>query len=121
MTEAEADKLMKQASACADGECSVGEVAEFMGGLRDQEKILRNRLDDITSLISSLTALNSAAGEDRNTDELRESIRSLARIFTASAKASGNDYPSLSFPMGYSGDVKGGSKTAFDNDMAKKK
>jgi hypothetical protein len=29
-------------------------------------------------------------------------------------KASGNNYPKLSAPMGYSGDTKGGGKTAYD-------
>ena len=29
-------------------------------------------------------------------------------------KASGNNYPSLTAPMGYSGDTRGGGKTAYD-------
>ena len=32
----------------------------------------------------------------------------------AQAKASGNDYPALSRPTGYSGEVGDGPKTAFD-------
>jgi len=46
-----------------------------------------------------------------------QSIRSLARVFTASAASSGNDYPMLSFPMGYTGEVGSGSETAYDLGM----
>ena len=35
-------------------------------------------------------------------------------VFVSQDKASGNNYPSLSMPMGYSGDTKGGGKTAYD-------
>ena len=35
-------------------------------------------------------------------------------VFFAQAKASGNDYPALSRPTGYSGEVGDGPKTAFD-------
>jgi len=44
-------------------------------------------------------------------------------VFAVGAKASGNDYPSLGFAVGYSGEKsgKGAAGTAWDLDMSKGK
>ena len=47
-------------------------------------------------------------------DEVRETVRALYRVFQLGDKASGNDYPALSKPMGWSGEIGNGPKTAYD-------
>ena len=64
--------------------------------MRTQQQILKLRLDEMTELIVALTAANepdkaasAAKNSDpppRDIDELRQSIKSLARVFTVSAK-----------------------------------
>jgi len=51
--------------------------------------------------------------KDRDVDEVRDTVRSIFRIFSMSAKASGNDYPALSHPSGYSGEVGSGPTDAY--------
>jgi hypothetical protein len=51
--------------------------------------------------------------DDRKVDEVRETVRALYRVFQLGSKASNNDYPSLSRPTGYSGDVNDGPTDAY--------
>jgi hypothetical protein len=67
---------------------------------------------------SGLVIVN--AKDNRKTDEVRETVRAIFRIFQLGSKASGNDYPSLSKPTGYSGEVGKGSTTAYDALAPKK-
>jgi hypothetical protein len=64
-------------------------------------------------MIAALETVNTQ--NDRPVDQVRETVRAIYRIFQLGDKASGNDYPSLSKPSGYSGEVgKGGTQTAYD-------
>jgi hypothetical protein len=112
MTPEEAETLMKRAEDCVDSECSVDDVADLIEVLHAQQKELSNRVDTIKKTIKSLEHLNEA--DDRKVDEVRETVRAIFRVFQLDAKKSDNDYPSLSKPTGYSGEVKGGGKTAYD-------
>ena len=103
---------MKHATDCYEGECSIDEVDDLIGALQSQQKELSVRLDDIRSMIKSLEIINGK--DERAVDEVRETVRAIYRVFQMGDKASGNDYPSLSKPMGYSGDVGKGAKTAYD-------
>jgi hypothetical protein len=108
----ETEKIVAHASECAEGECSVDEVGDLINVLKSQQKELSMRVDEVDKMIKSLKVVNSQDG--RQVDEVRETVRALFRVFQLGAKASGNDYPSLSKPMGYSGEVGKGSSTAYD-------
>jgi hypothetical protein len=65
----------------------------------------------MNKIVKSLEVLNSA--KDRDHDEVRDTVRAIFRLFTMGAKASGNDYPSLGLPTGYSGEVGSGPTDAY--------
>ena len=60
----------------------------------------------------SLEKINSQ--DDREVDQVRETVRAIYRVFQLGDKASGNDYPALSKPTGWSGEVGDGPTTAWD-------
>ena len=109
---------MKHASDCAEGECSLDEVSDLIDVLQAQQKELYDRVEEIRNIIKSLEDVNKQ--DDRKVDEVRETIRALYRVFQLGDKASGNDYPALSRPTGWSGDVGDGAKTAYDAIPPKK-
>ena len=84
-------------------------VNDLLVDLRGQKRVLELRLENISSLIQSLTAANLVEEADstatRDVTEIQKSVQSIAQVFTVSAKSSGNDYPALSFPSGFTGDV----------------
>ncbi|KAL9185550.1 hypothetical protein ACHAXT_003327 [Thalassiosira profunda] len=112
MTVAEVDAIITEAEACAEGECALDEVENLINNLQDQQSSLSKRIEEIGGLIKDLEHVNGK--DDRPVDEVRETVRAIFRIFAMGDKASGNDYPSLSMPMGYSGETAGGGKTAYD-------
>jgi chromosome segregation ATPase len=112
MTASEAETLMKTANDCAEGECSLDDVEELISVLQQQQKELNTRLHEVKSKITQLETMNRH--DERKVDELRETVRALFRIFQLGAKSSGNDYPSLSKPTGWSGEVGDGPKSAYD-------
>ena len=112
MTASETETLMKTANDCAEGECSLDDVDELISVLQQQQKELSARVEDVKSMISQLESMNR--DDDRKVDEVRETVRALFRIFQMGAKSSGNDYPSLSKPTGWSGEVGDGPQSAYD-------
>lgn len=108
----EVEKLLSQASDCADGECSLDEVGDLIDVLKEQQRELYQRVEKVREMISSLEKVNEA--DERKVDEVRETVKAIFRVFQLGAKASGNDYPSLSTPSGWSGEVGDGPKTAYD-------
>lgn len=114
----ETENIIKKASNCAEGECSVDEVGDLISVLKSQQKELSMRVDEVDKMIQKLKTIN--AQDARKVDEVRETVRALFRVFQLGAKASGNDYPSLSKPMGYSGEVGKGPTTAYDALSPKK-
>lgn len=119
MTPTENEAILKQATDCSEGECSLDEVEDLIMVLQAQQKELYERVQKVKGMVENLESLNSK-GETRKVDEVRETIRALYRVFQLGDKASGNDYPSLSRATGWSGDVGDGPKTAYDSLPPKK-
>ena len=111
MTQEETSELLTRAGSCAEGECSLDDVEDLIGLLQSQQRDLSTRLDEIRGMIESLEHVNTQ--EDRQVDEVRETVRALYRVFQLGSKASNNDYPSLSKPTGYSGEVGSGPSDAY--------
>jgi len=103
---------MGTATNCVEGECSLDEIEDLVSLLKEQQKEASVRLADIKGMIKTLETVNST--DDRPVDEIRETVRAIFRVFQLGAKASGNDYPALSKPMGWSGEVGKGPTTAYD-------
>lgn len=112
MSQDETETIMAHASECVEGECSLDEVDDLIELLKAQQKELYDRVEDVRASIKSLEVLNKS--NDRSVDEVRETVRAIFRVFQLGDSASGNNYPSLSKPSGYSGDVGRGSTTAYD-------
>jgi hypothetical protein len=112
LTEQESAEIMAKSLECADGECSIEDVENLLSDLKEQQKVLTGRLAEVTQMISSLYGVNK--DDERKVDEVRETVRAIARLFLMGDKASGNDYPALSKPTGWTGDVGKGATTAYD-------
>merc|ERR1711933_49947 len=111
MSKEDVDQLLKQSKDCLD-ECTVDEVDDLISLLKSQQTGLYDRVQQIKKMIKTLEALNDS-GDDRKVDEVRETVRALFRVFQLGDKASGNDYPALSKPTGWSGEING-PQTAYD-------
>jgi len=112
MSPEELDGLMSDGKDCEEGECSIDDVDDLIGSLLEQQKLLYDRVQELKELVKVLESLNE--DESRDVDEVRETVRAITRIFQMGAKASGNDYPALTRPTGYSGEVGDGPTTAYD-------
>jgi hypothetical protein len=112
MSQEETANVLKQAQECVDEECGVDSVVDLVDVLQAQQKELSDRVEKIKLTVEALDKVNKQ--EERPVDEIRETVRALFRVFQLGDKASGNDYPTLSKPTGYSGDVGKGSQTAWD-------
>ena len=64
--------------------------------------------------VAIMTHANDCLESECSLDEVRETVRAIFRVFQLGDKASGNDYPALTKPTGYSGEVGKGSTTAYD-------
>jgi hypothetical protein len=104
LTEEETASILQSASDCAEGECSIDDVAELIFELKEQRKEMQTRLDRAMNMIADLERIN--AKEERKTDEVRAFVKDMLRVFST-------DKPMV-FPTGYSGDVGGGPTTAYD-------
>ncbi len=112
MSASENETVMKKAQDCYDGECSLDDVDELLHVLKEQQKELHSRVNQVKEVIKSLEKVN--AKDDRKVDEIRETVRAIFRVFQLGDKASGNDYPTLSRPTGWSGEIGDGPTTAYD-------
>lgn len=106
------DELFEKGEECMGSECDVESVSNLLEHLKFQEKELTDRVAEIDKMVSALEAINKDS--NREVDEVRETVRAIFRIFQMGDKASGNDYPALSKPTGYSGEVGDGPTTAYD-------
>ena len=104
LTEEETEAIMTKATGCAEGECSIDDVNELIVELKDQQKLLEDRLSTVVSMVDKLKALNEK--EERKVNEVREYVRDFLRVFT-------NDKPFVT-PAGFSGDIGDGPTTAYD-------
>jgi hypothetical protein len=111
MSEAETDSVLQSAADCADGECSVDDVTEFLSDLQEQKKVLQQRLDQIMNMIADLQHLNEH--EDREPDSVRALVRDMLRVFSHDEKGRSGFVPS-----GYTGDI--GTTDAYSSLAPKK-
>jgi hypothetical protein len=112
MSQEETNTIMATATECVEGECSLDEIDGLIALLQGQQKELSVRVDQIKEMVKSLEAVNGS--DDRSVDEIRETVRAIFRVFQLGDKASGNNYPSLSRPTGWSGEIGSGPTTAYD-------
>jgi hypothetical protein len=111
LTSKELDAILDQGQICVEGECTVADVDGLIATLQEQQHNLYGRISEMKDIISSLETLNVA--DDRDHDEVRETLRAIFRLFAMGDKASGNDYKSTGIATGYSGDVGSGPTDAY--------
>jgi hypothetical protein len=104
MSDEETEKILQSAADCAEGECSLDDVSELIGELKEQQAVLSKRLEKIMNIISHLQHVNEK--EERKTDEVRAFVRDMLRVFSS-------DKP-VFFPSGFAGEVGDGPTTAYD-------
>eukprot|EP00536_Pseudo-nitzschia_multiseries_P000559 jgi/Psemu1/300167/fgenesh1_kg.7_\ len=104
LTEEETVAILNKSNECIDSECSLDEVEDLLTVLKDTEKELQGRLDNIMNMIAHLQHVNEK--EERKTDEVRAFVKDLLRVFDTGK-------PVFS-PQGFSGDVGKGPTTAYD-------
>mmetsp|Transcript_13277 Transcript_13277/g.24076 ORF Transcript_13277/g.24076 Transcript_13277/m.24076 type:complete len:126 (-) Transcript_13277:132-509(-) len=104
MSEEETNAILTSASDCAEGECSIDDVTELIHELKGQQKVLTQRLENIMNMVAHLQKVNTS--EKRETDEVRQYVRDLLRVFSSGKSGFSN--------MGYTGDVGDGPTTAYD-------
>jgi hypothetical protein len=113
MSQKETEDIMNKAEDCVAGECSLDQIDDLIAVLKGQQKELYERVKEVQEMVKTLESINSKT-EGRSVDEIRETVRAIFRVFQMGDKASGNDYPSLSKPTGWSGEVGSGPTTAYD-------
>jgi hypothetical protein len=69
MTQDETDAIMTHASDCVEGECSLDEIEDLIGVLKDQQKELSDRVENVRAMIKTLEVVNKS--DDRSVDEVR--------------------------------------------------
>lgn len=111
LTPQEIEAVIKRGHACEHGECSVDDVDGLIAELQEQQHNLNERINEMDNMIKSMEILNGA--DDRDHDEVRETVRSIFRLFSMGAEASGNDYKSSGMATGYSGEVGSGPTDAY--------
>ena len=111
LTPQELEAVIARGHACEKGECSIDDVDGLIAELQEQQHNLNERIKESDNMIKSLEILNGA--DDRDHDEVRDTVRAIFRLFSMGDKASGNDYPSLGMPTGYSGEVGNGPTDAY--------
>lgn len=87
------------------------DVDGLIAELQEQQHNLNERINEMDNMIKSMEILNGA--DDRDHDEVRETVRSIFRLFSMGAEASGNDYKSSGMATGYSGEVGSGPTDAY--------
>ena len=102
MSDEETASILTSAHECAEGECSIDDVQELVHELKEQEKNLTERLDEIMNMIAHLQHINEK--EERKTDEVRAFVKDMLRVFDSGK----------GFPTGFSGDIGKGPMTAYD-------
>ena len=105
------DTIISKGHHCEKGECSIDDVSDLIDQLQEQQHLLYERINEMNVMVTSLENLNE--DDSRNVDEVRETVRAIFRLFAMSDKASGNDYPALTKPTGFSGEVGDGPTDAY--------
>lgn len=85
MSDAETAAILEKAEGCMGEECSIDEVAELLVLLKDTQKSLEGRLENVMNLVGDLQKLNEKEG--RETDEVRAFVRDMLRVFSSDVSA----------------------------------
>jgi len=93
---------MESAQDCADSECSVDDVDSLIIDLKEQQKEMSVRLEEIMNMVAHLQKLNMQ--EKRKKEDVRAYVRDLLRVFDTSQGG---------FATGYSGDIGDGPTDAY--------
>lgn len=111
LTPQEIEAVIKRGKSCEDGECSVDDVDGLIAELQEQQHNLNERINKMNNIIETMEVLN--ASDERETDEVRDTVKAIFRLFSMGAVASGNDYKSTGIATGYSGEVGDGPSDAY--------
>uniref|UniRef100_A0A7S1FQ79 Uncharacterized protein n=1 Tax=Corethron hystrix TaxID=216773 RepID=A0A7S1FQ79_9STRA len=112
MADTEADMLIASANECVESECAVDDINSFVVDLKEQSKLLSERLDKMNNIIASLEGGNVAP--DRDVPYLKSLIEDLAVAVFDTKGSHDPDGPSTP-PMGYPGEVfKGDAYTSLN-------
>merc|ERR1719464_1658292 len=103
MSEGEIAAILGKAEDCVESECAVSDVDDLITELKDQQKVLNQRLETIMNVVAHLQQANEQ--EKRKTDDVRAIVNDMLRVFTTQEGK---------FAIGFSGDVGDGPKTAYD-------
>lgn len=79
MTADEVKAIMDEAESCSKGECAIDEVEDLISSLLTQQSLLSKRIAEIDGLVKDLEHVNGR--DERPTDEIRETVRAIFRIF----------------------------------------
>jgi hypothetical protein len=104
LNDEETETILKSAGDCAEGECSLDDVSFLIGELKEQEKLLQERMQSVTTMIGQLQHINEK--EERKTDEVRAFVKDMLSVFNNG----GRGFPTT----GYPGDVGKGTTDAYD-------
>lgn len=86
MTAAEIQSIIDEAESCAQGECALDEVEGLITNLLAQQSLLSKRIAEIDGLVKELEHVNGK--DNRPTDEIRETVRAIFRIFAMGVSSS---------------------------------
>jgi hypothetical protein len=81
MTESEIQTILMKANGCVESECAISDVDDLISELKDQQRVLNARLETIMNVVAHLQAANSS-GEQRKTDDVRNIVKDMLRVFT---------------------------------------
>lgn len=79
MTAEEVKSIIDEAESCSRGECALDEVEDLISSLLAQQSLLSKRIAEIDGLVKDLEHVNGR--DERPTDEIRETVRAIFRIF----------------------------------------
>lgn len=102
LSEEDTTAIMDKALDCAEGECSIDDVSGLIHDLKEQQKEMNARLEEIMNMVAHLQNLN--AKKDRKKDEVRAYVKDLLRVFGSNSKGYGT---------GFSGDIGDGPTDAY--------
>ncbi len=106
-TSEELEEIIMKGRECEQGECSISDVDLLLEDLMEQQHLLSDRVKEVENMIKSLEIMNNA--DDREVDEVRETVRAIFRVFQMSAKKTNVKFN----PAGFSGDVGSGPTDAY--------
>lgn len=82
MTESEIQTILMKANGCVESECAISDVDDLISELKDQQRVLNARLETIMNVVAHLQTANSKVGDNRKTDDVRNIVKDMLRVFT---------------------------------------